>query len=320
MAHWNYHVIAAGEILVDLISTEYAATLADAGRFHRFAGGAPSNVARNVALLGGKAAFVGCVGSNGFGHFLQRELHRAGVDTRYIRAVAAPTTLAIVARHTQTPDFILYRGADRLLSAEQLPSDLLARARVLHVSAFALSREPSRSAILHALALARQHGVLVSLDPNTHPRLWEPHTDPLSVLRQAYAFVDITKPSFDDCHRLFGPDLSPETCLDRFLALGPSLVVLTMGEQGLRIRQRDGASWAIPAPRVTTVADVTGAGDAFWAAFLLALLDGYPPPQAAEVGQAFAAMHIAQLGPLQNPIDRQALYRQISGSPPPRQG
>ncbi len=310
---FRYHLLAVGETLIDFISNDYVETLADAAHFQRYAGGEAANVARNVGLLGGNAAFAGCVGADGFGRFLRHTLQGAGVDTSHLQEAPAPTTLAVVGRNTDTPDFTIYRGADALITPQQIPEELIRQTRAVHVSAFALSREPGRSAVFHTLQLARKHQRLVSLDPNYHPSLWQPEeTDPLETLQRAGAFADVVKPSLDDCRRLFGTDTSPDTCLSRLLAWGVQLVVLTMGARGVILQQADGSRWEVPARKVH-VADVTGAGDAFWAAFLLALLDGFPPPRAAEAGQAFAAKQIATVGPLTEPVDRRALYRQLWG-------
>jgi len=315
MSQPEYDLIAVGEILVDLLSEQMAQTLEEAEQFHRFVGGEVANVAWNVSLLGGRAALVGCVGADGFGRFLRRELERTGVDTSYIQEVEAPTTISVMVRHTTTPDFIIYRGADALLSPEGIPAEAIACTRALHTSAFGLSREPSRSAVFHALKLARKHNCLVSLDPNYHPSIWEGDESPLEVLRRAYAFVDITKPSWDDCQRLFGPHVTPGESLSRFLDWGAKLVALTMGREGVLLALESGERWKV-APHNVPVSDVTGAGDAFWAGLLMALLDGLSPRQAAEVGQVIAERKLGTFGPLREKVDRKEIYRQLWGGFP----
>ncbi|RMF34077.1 MAG: hypothetical protein D6759_06310 [Chloroflexi bacterium] len=231
--------------------------------------------------------------------------------TDYLQLVTAvPTTLSVITRHMTTPDFLIFRGADVQLSPRQVPGEAIARSRIVHVSAFALSQEPSRTAVLHALQQAREHACWTSLDPNYHPRLWAPNGEALDILRYACTFVDLTKPSLDDCRRLFGPGLSPDACVDRFLDWGVGLVALTMGHRGALLALRSGERWHIPSHDVP-VADVTGAGDAFWAGLILGLLDGLPPRQAGEFGQHVAEMKLRTFGPLDRLPDRHALYRQL---------
>jgi fructokinase len=181
---------------------------------------------------------------------------------------------------------------------------------VVHTSAFALSREPARSTILRALEIARQNDCLVTLDPNYHPSIWPDLADIQSVLIEAYQWVNVTKPSLDDCQRLFGPGSSPVAYAERFLNWGAEIVALTMGGEGVLLATSDGAFHHIK-PSDARVADVTGAGDAFWAGLLVALLDGYPPPEAACFGQIVAETKIRTVGPVSQMPTRASLYRQL---------
>ncbi len=304
-------VLAFGEALIDLISEQMASSLADAARFDRFVGGEVTNVALNVARLGGRAALVACVGDDGFGRYIRQQLHLAGVGTDYVHATPrSPTTLSINARQTMTPDFIIYRGADAHILPAKEHLEAIKASRVVHTSAFALSREPARTTILQSLELARQNNCLISLDPNYHPRIWPDASDFQSVLTEAYQWVNVTKPSLDDCARLFGPDLPPIACTERFLNWGAEIVALTMGAQGVLLTTADGDSFHIK-PSHTTVADVTGAGDAFWAGLLMALLDGYPPHEAACFGQMVAETKVGTVGPVSQMPDRTTLYRRL---------
>lgn len=67
-------VWSLGDAVVDLIplhSMQYEAC----------AGGAPVNVAAGVAKLGIPSGFIGRVGEDAFGHFMQKTLFDIGVDT-----------------------------------------------------------------------------------------------------------------------------------------------------------------------------------------------------------------------------------------------
>jgi sugar/nucleoside kinase (ribokinase family) len=304
-------VLAIGEALIDLISEQVVSSLCDASGFHRFIGGEVTNVALNVVRLGGRAAVVACVGDDGFGRHIRQQLDLAGVDINGLRMTSeAPTTIAINARQTATPDFIIYRGADARILSDERHREVVRASRVVHTSAFALSREPARSTILQSLEMAHQSGCLVSLDPNYHPRIWPDVADVESVLIEAYQWVDITKPSLDDCIRLFGPGLSPMAYADCFLEWGARVVALTMGQQGVLFAAADGTCYRIK-PGDAVVADVTGAGDAFWAGLLIGLLEGYPPHEAACLGQMVAEAKIGTVGPLSQMPDRDGLYQEL---------
>ncbi|MFL5666848.1 MAG: carbohydrate kinase family protein [Ktedonobacteraceae bacterium] len=303
-------VLSIGEILIDLISDTEQASLADSHRFIMYPGGEVTNVALNVARLGGSSAIVSSVGDDALGIFLRDHLNSAGVETTYLRTTQQlPTTLAVVARHHATPDFTIYRGADVQVDPEDVPLHILPATALVHTSAFALSREPSCSTVLAFIAQAHAAGCLVSFDPNYHPRLWETGADPLDMIARICPYVFLTKPSLDDCLRLFGGGQTPEEYAARFLALGVQQVVLTMGRGGVLFANAESMSYH--PTRQIDVVDVTGAGDSFWAGLLLAILDGYTTPEALRVGQAVAEIKLQQFGPLAQNVDRLQLYSSL---------
>jgi fructokinase len=305
-------LLAFGETVVDLISEQDVVSLAEAGHYHRFLGGQATNVALNVVRLGGRAAVVGCVGDDGFGNYLHQQLDQAGINTDTLQVIPQmPTTLVVNARTTMTPDFIIYRGADAYILPHESHLAAIKTSRIVHTSAFALSRDPARTTILRVLKTARQNGCLVSLDPNYHPRIWPDVADLPSVLWEAYQSVHITKPSLDDCQRLFGPNLSAMDYVERFLGWGAEIVALTMGPQGVLLATANGSRVHIK-PGDVAVADVTGAGDAFWAGLLTALLDGYPPDEAACVGQMVAEAKIGTVGPVPQMPNLANLYQRLA--------
>jgi len=295
-----------GEIVVDLISTEIVDSLGEAKQFKQFAGGEVSNLATNISRLGYKTALGACIGSDGFGNFLQENLIQAGVSLNYLQVTnLAPTSLIPVTRHSSTPDFIVYRGADQYLT---LTDDLLAAAdesKFIHTSAFALSRDPCRSTILAILEANQKQGKIISLDPNYHHRIWPDLSDYRSSLHDIYKNITITKPSLDDSIRIFGPGRKPIQYLDEFLNLGPEIVVLTMGSEGSLLGTTQGDRIHIQ-PNPVPVVDITGAGDAFWSGLLIGLYEGYTPLTAAGLGQVIAEHKIGYLGPIKEYLPLQA--------------
>ncbi|MBS3784677.1 MAG: carbohydrate kinase family protein, partial [Anaerolineae bacterium] len=92
--------------------------------------------------------------------------------------------------------------------------------------------------------------------------------------------------------------------------LGPEIVALTMGSRGVLLATADGEMSHIK-PSDIRVADVTGAGDAFWGGFLIATLDGFQPSEAACVGQIVAEAKIHTVGPMSEMPDRTGLYQRL---------
>jgi fructokinase len=285
--------------------------LDEADQFGRYLGGSVTNVALNMVRLGGRAAVVSRLGDDPFGWFLRRRMSEQNLITDYLQIDRERhTTLAFVTKGKGTADFMIYRGSDAYLSAGDLPVEAIERAKVVHTSAFALSREPARSAILQTLRSARGQGCVVSLDPNYDPRIGSDVEDLQEVLKEAFQYVVVTKPSRDDCARLFGPRLSPEECINRFLDWGADIVALTMGASGVLLATAGGDRFRISSSRANVI-DTTGAGDAFWAGLLTGLQEELSPQQAARLGQAAAEAKIGRVGHLPPSIDRAALYREM---------
>jgi len=113
-------------------------------------------------------------------------------------------------RHcTSSPAFAVYRGADALLLLGDMPLTLLQATSLVHTSAFALSREPARSAILGFIAPAHLAGCFINFDPNYDQRIWDLNDNPLSVFEKICPHVFLAKPSLDDCIRIFGTGKTP---------------------------------------------------------------------------------------------------------------
>jgi len=303
-------LLAIGELVVDMISVEEADSLSDVSTFRKYLGGSPANIATNVAKLGGNSAVVSKTGIGAFGTFLKMELRRAGVNTDYlVMDHLVHTTVIFVSRTTGTPDFEAFRSGDYRLEPKDVDEEAIGRARVVHASTFALSRQPCRSAIEKAFQLAQEQGKLISLDPNYSPKIWPDYKEAKQVLRQMLGYATITKPSLDDAIRLFGEGKSPEAYTQMFHEMGPRVVVLTMGAKGI-ILSEEGKQTHIPAQQVEVV-DATGAGDSFWAGFLVALLDGNSLERSVLFAREIVGRKLSTVGPLPDAIDRQEIYARV---------
>ncbi len=281
-------ILCIGEAVVDLIADQ-PGPLQEAESFTPFPGGAPSNVALALASLGGSARLAASLGDDDFGDMVFDALEAAGVDTSMVVRSEAPTTAIKITTAQGTPDFSVVRGADRMLDIR--PD--LAGIELVHTSAFALSLDPQRSAVLDTLGNAP----LVSVDMNFSPVVWgvEP-SQAHPVLSAAVARADYVKCSIDDMTRMFGDDWE----MDDLFAWGDALVILTAGRAETAIYKN--GEWVDdvsvpPAP----VIDTTGAGDAFWAGFVLSTLAGAAPRAAVERGHETATIKIGRRGPMIGP-------------------
>uniref|UniRef100_A0ABL6VZN9 Carbohydrate kinase PfkB domain-containing protein n=1 Tax=Cannabis sativa TaxID=3483 RepID=A0ABL6VZN9_CANSA len=122
-------IVSFGEMLIDFVPTVSGVSLAEAPGFLKAPGGAPANVAIAVTRLGGKAAFVGKLGDDEFGHMLAGILRDNGVSTQGINFdQGARTALAFVTLKADGErEFMFYRNpsADMLLRPDELNLELI---------------------------------------------------------------------------------------------------------------------------------------------------------------------------------------------------
>lgn len=261
-------ITTIGEVLIDL--TQTGVNGQNVPVFAANPGGAPANVAVAAARLGASAAFIGKVGRDGFGAYLTGVLTENGVDASGVRADETPTTMAVV---TVAPNgersFRFVRGADALLTEDEVDTALIEGTKVLHFGSVSLTAEPARSATLFAARHAREHGVLVSYDPNYREALWPDREEAVARMCAPLPLADVLKLSDEELPLLTGTD-DPAEGTRRLADRGVSLVLLTLGGEGAFWRWQ-GKTGLVPGV-ATAVADTNGAGDTFLGAVLSRLV------------------------------------------------
>lgn len=260
-----YDVAALGEVLIDL--TQTGKNENGDPVFAANPGGAPANVLAMLSRLGRRCAFLGKAGRDSFGDHLAGILSGCGIDTAGLcRDDAVPTTLAVV--HTLPGgdrDFSFYRspGADMTLRPEELDRRILSRCRVFHFGSLSLTDEPCRSATHEAVALARSAGAMISYDPNFRPPLWPDDQTARQQIEWGLAQCDILKIA-DNELRFVCPEDDPDRAAETLMRRFPNvhLMNVTCGADGSRA-YCSGLRVSVPAFRLGSVIDTTGAGDAF---------------------------------------------------------
>jgi 2-dehydro-3-deoxygluconokinase len=266
--------------------------------FWKSVAGAEANFAVGLVRLGQSAGWISRVGDDEFGRYVVSFLRGEGVDTSQVRTdLAAPTGVYFKERHgLQDPRVYYYRSASAAsrLGPGDLDEDYLAAARYLHLTGItpALS-ESCREAVRAAQSLARARGVTVTFDPNLRLKLWSVE-EARKTIGEFLEGTDVFLPGLDEGRKLFDVETADEVA-DAALARGPRVVVVKLG--------RDGAYLAIPGERihvpgfpVAQVVDSIGAGDAFAAGFVAALLKGCSLREAVRVGNAAGAFAVTVPG------------------------
>ncbi|GAA3763732.1 carbohydrate kinase [Micromonospora maritima] len=271
-----------GEAVVDLAPADGGDLLA------AHPGGSPLNVAVGLARLGRPTAMLARFSRAALGRRLRAHAERNGVDLTAAVADDRPATLAVVSLASTGAadyDFYLDGTADWHWTAEELAA-LPAGTRVLHTGSLAALLPPGADRV--AELISREHAtgrVLVSLDPNVRPAML---TDPAGARRRLLALArhaHLVKASDEDLAWLF-PGAPVETAASRLRDLGVRLVVVTRGAQG-SYALTAGVCLHHPA-RPVPVVDTVGAGDAFTAGLLDALVeaDAAHPSTVGELDEA----------------------------------
>lgn len=247
-------------------------------------GGAPGNVAVQLARLGVPAGFIGKVGDDSFGRSLKSCLEENGVDAGGVVVDKnVHTTLAFVHLDSEGDrSFTFYRdpGADTQLRMDEVDRAAIEGCKVLHFGSLSLTTEPSRSTTLGMVKEARDMGKLISYDPNWRPALWRDLQEGVRAMETGMELCHILKISEEELELITGED-SIAGGVRALHEKGVVLAVVTLGPDGC-VSSLKGQLSHHPTYDVK-VADTTGSGDSFWGAFLSQLLqNGYDSPEKLE--------------------------------------
>nr|WP_239550944.1 sugar kinase [Halanaerobacter jeridensis] len=293
----KFDVVAVGEVLADIISTDLVPSFKEADEFKRYFGGSPANITMNVSSLGANSALISKVGADGIGDYLTEKLVAGGVDVSGVVSSAEHnTSIVMVTQSKESPDFIAYRDAEKYIEEDDIKEELITDTKVIHLSTFALSAPVTRETLAKIVELAAKNDKIISLDPNYRPQLWEGREDGPQFIKDLLQQVNIVKPSLDDAEALFGSGSTPREYINQFHKLGVELVILTLGADGVIVST---AKQEIELDTYAEqVVDTTGAGDAFWSGLYASLVDGDKLETAVKVGNATAALALQQVGAL----------------------
>jgi len=290
-----FNFISFGEVLIDFISTDYVNSLKNASSFNKFLGGSPSNIAVNIAKQGFKTAIISRVGNDAFGDYIMSQLKEYKIDTSaVIQDDLFQTDVVYVLKSTLSPEFCAYRSASLNLDLSDNCKDMIKDTQAFHLSSWAISSDNNLKNAMHLLKTAKQFDVLTGFDPNYRKILWKTSLEIEDVLKIILPYVDIVKPSLDDCYHLFSNKKNEKEYIDIFHNLGVKNVVLTMGERGAIVS--DGTKILHLDSLATNVVDTTGAGDAFWSGLYIGLIEGYDIFTASRLGNAFSAEKLKHVG------------------------
>nr|WP_308296272.1 sugar kinase [Streptomyces sp. ISL-96] len=316
--------VCLGESMVTFLPSR-PGRLADVPSFGRGIGGAESNVACALAAAGHRARWVGRVGADGFGDHLVDAVAAYGVDTSAVqRDPHRPTGIyfrTATDREADGFEVVYYRtgSAASAMSPLNMPLDVLAAGRVLHLSGITAALSADCLALMRTLTARRPGRPLVSFDVNYRAHLWRSEAEGPGVLLDLARGADLVFVGEDEAQAAWGVRGAAEI---RRALPEPDVLVVKRGAAGATAytraprdsRDTDTVTdtdtdtdtdtvTTVPALHVDIVAPV-GAGDAFAAGFLSATLRALPVRERIRHGHLMAAAALTVPGDLGTPPSR----------------
>lgn len=252
-------------------------------------GGLAYTTAVTLAKLGVSSAVVGRVGGDPLGTYLADGLRAHGVEV-HLRQDAESRTAATVVTVTSGGErsFLHLLGANGRLVAQDVPDELLARSRVLHLGGFFILPALDGPPAAELFRRAKAAGCRTSLDT-----AWDPQGRWMSALAPCLPYVDLLFGNQEELTSVAGVR-DPGAIGAALRARGVGVVAVKMGEAGAYV---DGGSWRghVPAFAVPAV-DTTGAGDAFCGGFLAGYLAGWDLETSTRFANAVGGLCVTAVG------------------------
>ncbi|MFM7150226.1 MAG: adenosine kinase [Gemmataceae bacterium] len=253
-------------------------------------GGSVANSTIAFSQLGGKAAFLGCVGDDRYGLFYKSEFDQLGVD------IGNPI---VVEETTGTSICLITPDAERTMRTCLAVSSHLAEQHVdetrmkasewLFIEGYVFANpETGQSAIRRAIQIARKHGVKIALTCS-EAFIVNVFGDPFF---EALSQADLLFCNASEACAATGSSTAEEAFA--FLSQKVPSAVVTDGPNGAFVRH-GGIATHVPAFPCEPV-DLTGAGDMLAGAFLYGITHGVSPERATRAACYLAMKVITQVG------------------------
>lgn len=272
-----YDVVAIGELLIDFTMERVQEDGYPVMAAHP--GGAVANFLAPLAKFGKRTALLSKVGKDAFGRRLIATAAALGIETSGITVTdQAFTTMAFVSRDASGErefSFARKPGADLLLSEMDIDYEILDHASVIHFGTVCMTAEPARSVHQKVIRYAKEHGKLISFDPNLREPLWENLDEAREQILWGLQHADVVKISDSEVQFLLGvtPEQGAQHIMEKF---NPKVVFVTLGKDGCYFQNKTAAG-RVPGLQGLNVIDTAGAGDIFGGSAMWGLLNADSP-------------------------------------------
>jgi len=252
-------------------------------------GGAPFNVAWHLQAFGDQPRFISKVGDDAFGKKLINAMQQWGMDTSSVQVDRLHQTghvdIELIdndPHYTITPNC-----AYDFIDATTINHD--DENGILYHGSLALRNTTTREAFEK---LASHPNLSIFMDVNLRAP-WYRHDELSHWLTQA-RWAKLNQHELQQLGAASG-DLQRD--MDQFQSKHAlELLIVTRGEAGAIVRNRNGALHSAAPPVTQQLVDTVGAGDAFTAVFLHGLISDWPLTRILDAAQQFASAVVGLRG------------------------
>jgi 2-dehydro-3-deoxygluconokinase len=296
----TFDVALFGEAMLLLVA-DRPGPIENAASFHKRTAGAETNVAIGLSRLGLKVGWASRLGADSMARSLLATMQAEGIDCSHVICDAGRRTgFQFKGRVVDGSDPPVEYHRTGSAASSMTPADVdaawLRSARHLHATGvFAAISDTTLAATHKAMEAMRQAGRSISFDPNLRPTLW-PSADAMRAAINALAArADWVLPGIEEGAMLTG-ERTPEGVARFYREQGAKLVVVKLGAAGAFYDSDVAGTGRVEGFPVKEVIDTVGAGDAFAAGVVSALLEGRRVPDAVRRGTWMGARAVQVLG------------------------
>ncbi len=265
-------------------------------------GGLAAVTAAVFSQLGGRAAYMGRVGSDSFGDYLLAALERAGVNVSAVKRDpehhSSATVVCIAEDGERT--FFHHMGTNATMSEADVDYSLIARAKVFHWGGPGIMPGLQGKPMGRVFQKVKALGVVTSMDTcYDGSGTWFP------LIAPSLPHLDIVFSSLEEARAYTGQH-EPDAIADFYLRHGVKTAVIKLGADGIFVKNEETHAH-IPAHRVNVI-DSTGAGDAACGGFLFGYVQGWDVIRCARLANAVGALTVQHMGGAEAIDDKEEVF------------
>ena len=286
-----------GRAGVDIYPDPPGTKTENANKYVTHLGGSSANMGVQLTKYGGSCSLLTRVSNDALGKFAVNQLNSYGVKSDLVKLEdnESRISFAIVESTIVDHQSIIYRhkAADLFLNKNDIENSNLQNYECILITGTSLAADPSRSAVLYALKLAKEKKIPVIMDIDYRPYTWESEDKAKEIYNLAGDYCSGIIGNDDEFAILSG-NYDDGLSYAKKISRNCDLVIYKMGEKGsITFANNEEIQRGIfPVKPLKP----TGAGDAFMGSFIGAILKSYDLQKAIEIGSAAAAIVVTKVG------------------------